>query len=382
MKKRMKVTAAALVAVFLLSAGLLPTIQAKAMDEDDINAAYTALKAAHEGERVTVWADQVTGIPTKLLTAIKGRNVTMVFEMIDYRWEVNGLSVGKLDPNIDNYYLKIKPAEEQLPEVDSGSLVMQFQTVYQGKLPFEASLTLPVGSKYGKKLLLFYEFDKAANKVNFIGAAPVKGSNITLPYENGGFFALTTKWVGPYPDLYYDITNHWARGNISLVSAMKVFLGTGERTFSPEGTITRGMFVTLLGRLYGAPTSLTSGFSDVAPADYWAPYIGWAKGAGIVMGTGPDTFSPVDPITREQAAVILENFLTKGFGYPKGTGGEPPYTDAQIISPWAKDSVLHLSQLGILKGTGDGAFAPTQMMTRAEGAAVLSRMITGVLAAQ
>jgi hypothetical protein len=75
--------------------------------------------------------------------------------------------------------------------------------------------------------------------------------------------------------------------------------------------MTRGMFITLLGRLYGVEGTADSGFLDVKAGDYWAPYIGWAKKEGIVSGVAPGYFAPSLLLTREQAAVIFDNFLQR-----------------------------------------------------------------------
>lgn len=86
--------------------------------------------------------------------------------------------------------------------------------------------------------------------------------------------------------------------------------GTGETTFSPDTTLTRGMFVTALGRLAGVdPADYSTGkFTDVKADAYYASYVNWAASKGIVSGTTSTTFAPDSQITREQMAVIMENY--------------------------------------------------------------------------
>lgn len=48
--------------------------------------------------------------------------------------------------------------------------------------------------------------------------------------------------------------------------------------------MTRGMFVTVLGRLSGENISGTTTFTDVDNSVYYAPYIAWANKNGIVNG--------------------------------------------------------------------------------------------------
>ncbi len=52
-----------------------------------------------------------------------------------------------------------------------------------------------------------------------------------------------------------DINGHWARHDILFVSNRDFMTGTSSTTFSPNGSMTRGMFVTKLGRLADADVS-------------------------------------------------------------------------------------------------------------------------------
>ena len=54
-----------------------------------------------------------------------------------------------------------------------------------------------------------------------------------------------------------DIVGHWAESDIAWVLEMGLFNGTSANTFNPNGTMTRGMFVTVLGR-----------YAGIDPADY------------------------------------------------------------------------------------------------------------------
>ena len=65
-----------------------------------------------------------------------------------------------------------------------------------------------------------------------------------------------------------------------------VFTGVSDTEFAPETSLTRGMFVTLLGRVYenlngseGAPekTALQTSFKDVKTSDYYCAAVSWAQ---------------------------------------------------------------------------------------------------------
>ena len=109
-----------------------------------------------------------------------------------------------------------------------------------------------------------------------------------------------------------DIVDHWAENDIIWVMDMGLFNGTSSTTFNPNGTMTRGMFVTVLGRMAGVFTDEYAGisdFEDVSPDAYYAPYVAWAAKHGITTGTTETTFSPSALITRQQMATFFVRYF-------------------------------------------------------------------------
>ena len=184
--------------------------------------------------------------------------------------------------------------------------------------------------------------------------------------------------------VFTDIENHWAKDNIFFVVSRGLFSGTSETTFSPDAGMTRGMFVTALGRLAGInPDSYRTGkFTDVkADADY-APYVNWAASKGIISGTTDTTFAPDSQITREQMAVILKNYAAKlGYTIPK-TLKAVTFADNAKISSQAKEAVKSMQQAGILAGKTNNRFDPAGTATRAEVATVLRRFVEIIIDSQ
>ncbi len=114
--------------------------------------------------------------------------------------------------------------------------------------------------------------------------------------------------------------------------------GVADTQFDSTGTLTRAMFVTILGRLAQIdPTDYTGvPFSDVEPIGTWnyVPYVAWAAENSIVLGYGNGTFGPGNPVTNEQAVLMLQRFAK--------------YLDLEIVfadmavegaSAWAADAV-------------------------------------------
>lgn len=168
----------------------------------------------------------------------------------------------------------------------------------------------------------------------------------------------------------------WYYDAVQYVRANGLFYGTSKTTFEPGGTMTRGMFVTVLGRMAGVdPDDYTgpSGFSDVPEDAYYAPYVAWAAKYGVTAGTGGGTFSPNANIDRQQmAAFFVRYFEAFDVDYKTGANITSVPADIDSVSPWARDAVLKLWREKLLSGDG-GNFDPKGKATRAQAASVCCR---------
>ena len=152
--------------------------------------------------------------------------------------------------------------------------------------------------------------------------------------------------------------------------------GTGETTFSPSGTTTRGQIVTILWRLAGSPqVNYLMDFSDVDPAAWYDEAVRWASSLRIASGYGDGRFGPDDPITREQLAVMLYQYAWN-MGYDLTGGGMAlrEYGNYDRISGWALEALDWAVNAGIISGTGDSALSPQGRATCAQTAVMLMRL--------
>lgn len=222
-----------------------------------------------------------------------------------------------------------------------------------------------------------------AGKVEWITKSSYDASQKTVVFETGHFSIYGIGYKNPAP-AFTDITGHWAADNILFVASRGLLSGTSDTTFSPNTGMTRGMFVTALGRLAGInPDSYKTGkFTDVKADAYYAPYVNWAAQTGIVEGVTAITFAPDTNINREQMAVIMANYAKKlGYDLPK-TLQAVTFADNAQISSWAKDAVKAMQQAGILAGKANNRFDPKGTATRAEVATVLRRFVEIVIDSQ
>jgi uncharacterized repeat protein (TIGR02543 family) len=176
---------------------------------------------------------------------------------------------------------------------------------------------------------------------------------------------------------FTDIAGHWAKEDIEFVVSRGLFGGRSATTFGPNTAMTRGMLVTALARLANADVSgyPKSSFTDVKNDAYYMGYIGWASKNSIVNGVGDNKFAPDQSITREQMAVILQNYAKAiGFTLPK-VHKENTFADSAKISAYAKDAVKQAQMAGIISGKNGNLFDPQGTATRAEVSAMLRRFV-------
>ena len=140
---------------------------------------------------------------------------------------------------------------------------------------------------------------------------------VTIPAGSIGDRRYTAHWefdptiiaaLNPTPNVdFLDVSRvDWFYYDVRYVCENGLMNGTSRNRFSPYGTATRGMLVTILYRMENEPRCFGSAaFSDVKPGAYYEKAVIWASQNGIVSGYTDGTFRPDAPVTREQLASIL-----------------------------------------------------------------------------
>ncbi|MCC8168975.1 MAG: S-layer homology domain-containing protein [Oscillospiraceae bacterium] len=99
--------------------------------------------------------------------------------------------------------------------------------------------------------------------------------------------------------------------------------------------------------------------------------------ADLTVYTGE--FNGNEPITREETAVIAVNCLgyaMRNSSQPidlSGKASETAFSDSDIYEEYI-NSVDAAYSMGLIEGMGDGTFRPKNTLTRAQAAAIISRL--------
>lgn len=169
---------------------------------------------------------------------------------------------------------------------------------------------------------------------------------------------------------------HWSDAAMSRWAEVGVFKGDQYGDFMPDKEMTRAEFAQVLVNLMGYTATAENTYVDI-PADAWyADAMLKLVAAGVLQGTGYNeagaTASPLDPISREQAAVLL----CRALSLKPSADAKINFPDADAVSDWAKDAVAALTERGMLNGTGDGNVSPALVIDRGSVAQMISNMVS------
>ncbi|HMM06783.1 MAG TPA: InlB B-repeat-containing protein [Clostridiales bacterium] len=217
----------------------------------------------------------------------------------------------------------------------------------------------------------------------------------TMPDDH---VTVTVEYTEEASSDYTDVrTDDWFYDAVKFVSDRGYFQGVyrdaTNNLFAPRQNMTRAMFVTVLGRLYGVDTSLytDSAFEDVSVSTWYGPYVAWAaennivNGYGDANGNGTPEFGPTDDVTREQMAAIMYRYAQFGSYDLSGKNEEwmNKYSDSEFASTYAYDAIAWCVGNGIIHGYSvtetEWKINPQGLATRAEVAQVIKNFVDKVI---
>lgn len=139
---------------------------------------------------------------------------------------------------------------------------------------------------------------------------------------------------------FNDIKGHWAQEAIEVLAARHLVIGTTAEVFSPKAQIKAGDFATLLSRLTNTEVSA----EDAAK-----------------------------PLTRAQMAVMLKSAVAAE--ETVDTTNLSAFKDMKNVTADEREALSYLVEAGILQGQSANKMAPSQILTRAEMAMVITRFL-------
>ncbi len=175
---------------------------------------------------------------------------------------------------------------------------------------------------------------------------------------------------------FTDISDHWGYDAIKSAVLAGYLNGTSETTFTPDGTATRAMGLTILYRVAGEPEFdeilMYANFGDVAQNSWYEKPFGWAAKLDIVYGAKEGLIYPETELTREEFATHLWRYAgspTTAYNY----SGVEIMSDLGDVSEISLAAIAWAHMEGIIEGYEDETLRPHNTITRTEMAIMLQR---------
>lgn len=205
--------------------------------------------------------------------------------------------------------------------------------------------------------------------------AATPASAITGVYGGGGTSAPPPKPVPLPPHLQptpvtsppADVpADHWASSAINQLRTAGLMIGDPDGNFRPDAQVSTAETIMVFLRLLGfSPKVGVDGQHWADPALELARSVGWI---GENQAKRPD-----DGMDRVGVALVLARALKI-----EPVSGSPPWSDVSGLPPEALGYLVALYQKGLFMGYPDGTFRPDRVVTRAEIAVLVSRILAGI----
>ena len=198
-------------------------------------------------------------------------------------------------------------------------------------------------------------------------------------YANGN---LLTGQNGLYalPEGTVTVTSESA-SPITVQKDIAYMAGYTDGSFGPQKNLSRAEAITLLSRLVCADISALSAivrndYDDVAGDAWYSATIGFFETLGYLDALEQNgNILPNAPITRGEFSILARQILSEI--YNGREFGIKTFPDVAQSSPYF-DAVGQLGYLGVIGGYPDGTFRPDGLITRAEVATIVNRMLSRI----
>lgn len=210
--------------------------------------------------------------------------------------------------------------------------------------------------------------------VGFFGGAISNQQGVVVPKEaEAPPTTTTTSAFESDGTIDFSSASDWAKPEIQKAYDLKLTTDKILNHFSRN--ITREEFCEIAVKLYEALSgkealaAIENPFTDTTNTMALKAFE-----LGIIKGTSDTTFSPNNPITRQEICVMIYRTLkADNPNLNMDTSGVSTFSDEASIASWAIDEVRYAYKNSIMKGTGNNYINPLGNTTREQAIVLIKR---------
>ncbi len=278
-------------------------------------------------------------------------------------------------------------AEQQALEMLSHPIDFSVHIVENGK----SSKVTSYGKEFVERRIPIKDPSTTEN-LTVVVLDPIKKTYQSVPTkieqdENGQYWAVFYRNGNSIYSLvkapvkhFTDTVDHWSKDYIDELVSRLIVNGVSETEFKPERSVNRAEFAAMITRALGLLADENANkniFHDVDESKWYSEVVQAAYEANLIKGYTDGSFRPSDTLTREEMITMSIRALEMVNGdQVANTKVLSKFKDGNKVSSWAKESLSIAIAQNIVNGKTKDTLAPTDEVTRAESATVISRLLT------
>ena len=174
-------------------------------------------------------------------------------------------------------------------------------------------------------------------------------------------------------DGFTDFPTGWSAVAMREAVQNGLLSGFGDGTIRPQDRLTRAQIAAMINRAFGAEikADIAGKFGDVNPGDWFYDDIAKAVNMKTFNGDADGNMRPNDPITREDAIVVISRALVVS---SMSTDLLRNYNDSNTIDGYAQEAVCAFLDRGYIRGYEDMTLRGHNYITREEFAQIMDNI--------